>query len=381
MKIIISYVTAGTGHRRAAEAIADAARQSLPGAEVACVDLLTHAPWWVRWAYPTFYRLLVGYLPWCWALGYDALDHPWVFRACQPLRRCWNALMAGRFLRWVRSRQPDVVIATHFFPAEVLGAAHQAGRLSSRVIVVITDLFPHRLWLVPGADAVAVGSHETKALCQQRGVREDRLHVVGIPIGPGFGPSADRSLIASQLKLDPRRRTVLMVSGGMGLGPLHDLVRRVVALEATRPGQLQLLVVCGQNTRLMHQLQEVGAASAMPLRLFGFVDTSIMRELMGASDLLVTKGGGITIMEALATGLPMVFHGVIPGQEQFNAEYVVAGGAGVMTRRRDDVVGIILRVLDEPRQLEVMRAHAVALSKPQAAQQLIELINVAKQTL
>ena len=329
----------------------------------------------MRWGYSHLYRVLVGSLPSVWALSYYALDHPWLFRVWQPLRRRWNDLIASRFVQWVRATQPDVVIATHFFPADALGAARRAGRLTSRLIVVITDLFPHRFWLVPGADAVVVGSHETNVLCQQRGIKADRIHVLGIPIGLGSGASADRSLLARTFGLDPGRRTILVVSGGMGLGPMRHLVRRLVALEAVRPRQLQLLVVCGQNEQLARRLRQLSAASAMPVRVFGFVDT--LRELMLVSDLLVTKAGGMTIMEALALGLPMVFCGVIPGQERFNAAYVVARHAGVMVSNVDEAVGAILRVLDDPIQLEAMRARAVALGKPQAASDLVEHLLVA----
>jgi len=168
--ILISYVTAGTGHRRAAEAIAEAVRKRLPHAQLECVDLLQDSPWWLQWAYPRIYKWFVRYIPSFWAIAYYVLDHPWVFRIVQPWRRRWNWLVARRFVRWVKSVQPDVVVATHFFPADVVAAAKQAGWLTSRLIVVLTDLFPHRLWLAPGAEAVVGGADQTKLICQARGI-------------------------------------------------------------------------------------------------------------------------------------------------------------------------------------------------------------------
>ena len=370
IRILIAFVTAGTGHRRAAEAVAEAARQRLPQAEVFCVDLLTYAPSWLRWIYPRLYACLVRYLPWCWELVYKLLDDPGIFRLIQPWRRRWNVVMARRFISWVEGLAPDVAVATHFFPADVLDTAYRAGKLRSRLIVTITDLFPHRFWLVPKASAFVLGSPQTKALCQHRGVEEGRLHVLGIPVGAKFGEPADRAQLASQLGLDPSRRTMLIASGGMGAGPIGELVRRFLALETTRPQQAQLLVVCGQNKKLERRLARLCATSTTPMRVFGFVQT--MYDLMRVSDLLVTKAGGLTVMEALSVGLPMIFCGTIPGQERLNAEYVIQHAAGVNAREPSAVTNIVLGLLDDPTQLEAMRAHAHSLGRPRAAQELVE---------
>jgi len=372
--ILISYVTAGTGHRRAAEAIAEAVRKRLPHAQLECVDLLQDSPWWLQWAYPRIYKWFVRYIPSFWAIAYYVLDHPWVFRIVQPWRRRWNWLVARRFVRWVKSVQPDVVVATHFFPADVVAAAKQAGWLTSRLIVVLTDLFPHRLWLAPGAEAIVGATDQTKLICQTRGIEAHRIHVIGIPVRAEFSRPGDRHELRQKLGLDPSRVTLLMASGGMGIGPIQRLVRRVLALEQDRPGRLQLLVVCGYNRRLAKRLARVGAGSAMPVRIFEFVEP--MHELMGASDLLVTKAGGLTVVEACALGLPMVFCGTIPGQERFNAQFAVQHGAGVMARSVKEVVSVVLRLLENPGALAEMRTNALALGKPRAAEDLVERLIV-----
>ena len=344
-------------------------RHQCAQAEVVCLDLLAWVPWWLRWTYPKVYQCLVGFLPTLWAIAYYTLDHPWIFRLCQRGRGIWNRAVTGRLTQWAREWQPDVVIATHFFPAEVFGHERRIGRLTAFVIVVITDLFPHRLWLTAGADAFVVGSDKTKQLCQDRGIDGQRLHVLGIPIGSRFCAPQDRSALARQWHLEPGRRTVLIVSGGMGLGPVARLVHRFAEVEYARPGLLQLLVVCGENARLAQRLRARYADSAMPVRVLEFVET--MPELMAASDILVTKAGGLTVMEALAVGVPMVLCGVIPGQERFNAEYVVGHGAALLTSGAEAAVAATLRLATGPQVLEAMRARALALAKPHAAQDIV----------
>jgi len=278
--------------------------------------------------------------------------------------------MARRFLHLVRSLKPDAVITTHFFPTDVLAAAKRAGWLSARLIVVVTDLFPHRMWLVQEADLVVVASDEARAICLRRGIAAERIRVLGVPISQRFRLSCDRAAILQRCGLDGARRTLLVTSGGMGVGPIQHFVERLVVLEAIQPHGLQLLVVCGENDQLRQRLQRLGETASLPVCALGFTDA--MHELMQASDLLITKPGGLTVMEALAVGLPMVFCGTIPGQEQGNADYVVRHGAGLKADQPDRCAATVLQVLEHPVQLQAMRSRALALSRPDAASQVVE---------
>ena len=363
-------MTAGSGHRRAAEAVADAARERLPDAGVRCVDLLDDTPAWVRRVYPWIYQFLVQHAPQCWSLGYRLTDSSFVFPMFQWLRRRWNLASARRFIRSVEAWDPDVVIATHFFPTDVFSAMKTAGRLRARVIIVVTDLFPHRFWLAPGPDALVVGSEEVRRLCEQRGVPSDRLHVLGIPIEAKFRRVKERADIMRELGVDASRRTVLVAAGGMGVGSIEQVVQRLLAAPGAGRLGLQILVVCGDNAQLRQRLASLAAHAAVPVRVFGFVDN--MQELMRASDLMVTKAGGLTVMEALAMGLPMVFSGSIPGQEWYNAEHAIQHGAGISAGNPRQAVDNALELCSHPDRLAAMQAKARALGRTDAAPAIIE---------
>ena len=75
----MTYVTAGAGHRRAAEAIAEALAERLPDAQVMCVDALCYMPAWFRRAYSATYLLLVRRFAWVWQFSYARVDGRWVF--------------------------------------------------------------------------------------------------------------------------------------------------------------------------------------------------------------------------------------------------------------------------------------------------------------
>lgn len=363
-------MTAGTGHRRAAEAIAEAVRRHLPRAQVDCCDVLADTPAWFARTYPRLYRSLVQRCAPLWGWGYRLIDRPWVFRFIQPVRRRWNQAMGRRLLRRLREQPPDVLVATHFFPADLFASAKRAGLLRARLVVIITDLFPHRVWFAEPADAFVVGASPTYELCRQRGLAAQRLHLLGIPVSASFSDPLDREEALRALGLQPGRRTVLIAGGGMGVGPIAELVGRLLVMDADRAQGLQLIVVCGDNDQLRRSLERLSQQARMPIRVLGFVET--MAQLMRVSDLLITKAGGLTITEALATGLPLIICSVIPGQEQLNAGYVVSQGAAIMALHAPEVLDAIRRLLDQPAALRQMQERARALAFPHAADRIVE---------
>jgi processive 1,2-diacylglycerol beta-glucosyltransferase len=162
---------------------------------------------------------------------------------------------------------------------------------------------------------------------------------------------------------------VLVTSGGTTVGRFEPVVNALLALEFVRPGLLQLLVVCGTNDALRRRLAERAARSAMPLRVFGFVD--YMADLMAVSDLVVAKAGGLTVSEALGRSLPLVLYHAIPGQEHMNALYVVRHGAAVMAHTPREAAVAVQRCLSDPAVFASMQDAANTLGHPDAASEIM----------
>ena len=107
----------------------------------------------------------------------------------------------------------------------------------------------------------------------------------------------------------------------------------------------------------------------MPMRVFGFID--YMADLMAASDIVVSKAGGLTVSESLARGKPLVLYHIIPGQERMNAEYVARHGAAVIAPRPSDVARAVRQFAEHPAQAQALRDAARSLSRPRAAQEIV----------
>jgi len=270
------------------------------------------------------------------------------------------------FAEWMLTAQPDVVIATHFFPVEVAAALKRTGCLRSKIVCVITDWLPHAFWLCPGIDRYAVATEATRQALLRRGIPATQVVVTGIPIGQRFTTTLERTVAAKRLGIDPQRFTILIGSGGFGIGPVETIVRALGSMGEPH----QMLVVAGRNEPLRRSVEALRARVRHPMMVYGFVHN--MDECMAASDLLISKAGGLTCAEAMAMGLPMIIVDPIPGQEARNSALLTREGAAIQVERAADVPMQVER-LRSPGALQRLASAAHRLAHPDAARTVVRL--------
>jgi len=157
---------------------------------------------------------------------------------------------------------------------------------------------------------------------------------------------------------------VLVVGGGEGMGPLKEIARGI----ASSGMNLQLAVVCGRNEALRQELESI--SWEIPTHIYGFV--TLMPEMMRAADLIVTKAGPSSVMEAVNAGLPIVLSGALPGQEDGNVKFIVEGGAGSWSPSPDKVVKAIRQLTSDAKLLGEAASAARRLARPNAAFEIAE---------
>ncbi|HLO01904.1 MAG TPA: glycosyltransferase [Symbiobacteriaceae bacterium] len=337
----------GTGHLYAAQAAAEAWQGLAPDWRVTVSNA---SPLLVRGVAAGYLELLQ------WAPGlYRRL-----YQAALPPSAAW--LIRRAFLRPViealRTNRPTVVIATHPFPGRVAAHLKRKGRLNARIAFIVTDFLPHRLWVCPGVDQYFVATSAGAARLRDLGVPPERISVSGIPIRAAF----DRP-IARPLETGPERH-VLVMGGGLGLGPIAEAVGALAAIP--RP-ELRVTVVCGRNEALRSELQEQLSGDHR-FRLLG--ETDQVPDLMREADLLISKPGGLTCCEALASGLPLVLLAPLPGQEEENAEALLLTGAARIAPT-EGVGGLVDHLLwSEAAGVRAMRQCAQSAGRPGAARSI-----------
>ena len=377
-KLLILSVSAGNGHVRAAQAIAATAQSLAPPCTAVHIDAMAHVAAGFRKVYTDWYIQLVNRAPELWSYLHQRTDVTPHHAPSQRLRRGIERLSTGALVREIRREKPDAVICTHFLPAELLMRERNRGRIDYPVWLQITDYDLHNMWLVPGMTGYLAATEEVAFRLRARGVPAERIHVTGIPVMPAFSepdsPSLARDACVAGLGLDPSRPVLLMVSGGAGVGDLPSMVERVLGMGGPdgKPNDFQVVAVAGRNVEAHGRLEALAKRHPGRVAAVGF--TNEMHRMMAASDLVVTKPGGLTVSECLALGKPMLLISPIPGQEEHNAGFLMEEGAAWLAY---DAIGLdykAARLMADPAKLSAMAARSRALGKPQAARSVLQRV-------
>ena len=364
MKVLLVSASAGAGHARAASALEEAFAVAHPDWNVKHIDILDYAGKAYKKAYAGSFLQMVNHAPALWGALYESSDVVKAERKRDRFIQFFDKLQFAEFREYLRDFGPGLLVSTQFLTGQVLAPYRKKGRDTYPMAVVITDFDVHAFWVQPLADRFFVASDEVKFILAARGIPEEKIEVSGIPISQQFLAPWDRDQIRRDLGLSEELPAVLVMSGGAGVGAMRE------AVEAALEGPpVSVLAISGKNAALKADLESVRVPPGSRLVVFGFV-TDIAR-LMAASDLAITKSGGLTTSECLAMGLPMLVRDPIPGQEERNADYVVEAGAGVRVNGTHSLRFKLQRLLSNPERLAAMKAAAREASHPAAANTIV----------
>jgi len=337
-RVLILFSDTGGGHRAAARALTDALKQLDPRCVVTVADpLITQGPEVVR-RLASLYSPLIQRSRVAWGAVYHSSNTKPTFAA---IRAVFGRGVRNAISELLQQHDPDVILSVHPLLNHVAHQAIQKGGRPRALMTVITDLVDfHRGWTFSQADLVVAPTELARKVALRRRVPADRVKLLGLPVDLRFRPPAPGEKLALRRRfgLEETRFTVLAMGGAAGVGNLLKQVR-VLAWE---PHQWQVVAVCGRNEKLRRRLARVRFAT--PTLILGFVD--YMPELMRACDVVVTKAGPGAIAEALATGVPVLITGFLPGQESPNVDFVVEAGFGAFTPKENELLDEV-RVLAE----------------------------------
>jgi len=366
-RILIVYATAGAGHKKAALSIKKAFDEMGDAADVEIMDSLDHMSAFFKWTYPNFYIFLVSRAPFLWGLGYYVLDNRFFYGLTSWIRHLTNWAHSRRLARFLREKKYDVIISTHFLDTDVISMEGKK-RIGSLLINVVTDFRLHSFWVASAVDIYVVAHEKAKKdFIEKYGVAKENVKVLGIPVDPVFARDKGIAALSEKLGLDREKFTVLIGSGGFGVGPVLELVKAFDGISIP----VELLVVCGKNESLRASIEEVSRTSSVLTKVYGFVDN--MDELMTVSDVIVTKTGGMMSSEALAKGLPIVGIASIPGQETRNFKILIESGVALEGKCAAEVPAIIERLYKDKGLMDGIKERIKAIEKPNASRDIARL--------
>lgn len=364
-KVLVLSASAGAGHVRAAEALVRAFDRTGLAREVRHVDALQLTNKVFRNLYSRAYIELVDRAPEVLGWLYDFLDDPW---EKERRRLAWDKLNTVPFRRMLARERPDLVVCTHFLPAEIMSWMKAKEKLTSPQTIVVTDFDVHAMWLCHHYEEYFVALDETREHLVRLGIPPEKVTATGIPIDPVFAEPKDKVAMRAKLGLARDTTVVLLSAGGFGVGPVEHIVTTLLGLRH----RAEIVAICGRNAELHGRLAALAAqAVGGPNRLHVVGYTTDMDEYMTAADVLVGKPGGLTTSEALAKGLLFVIVNPIPGQEERNSDHLLEQGAAIRCNNLPVLAWKLDALLDDAPRVAAMCARVRALARPTAALDIV----------
>lgn len=360
-RVLLLHVTVGTGHKRAAEALYKAFDELQPG-KVQIEDVLDHTPRFFSRAYADAYIELSDHAALLWGYFYNQTrDDPDVSRIINNIRKLVEGTSTTGLKKVIKAFDPDIIICTHFLPMELLANLKRHDKLSRPVYCVITDYVAHTFWTYTELDGYFVGNAQTRAQLIERGIPASRITVSGIPIDPAIAEPKEATAMRQRHGFALDAPLITLFGGGIPAEQVRAAAMRM--LQSTLAGTL--VIVAGRNKTLTNALHGLEPGATLDLRLLGFID--YVDDLVTASDLVITKAGGLIVSEVLARGTPLLVTNPTPGHEDWNADAVVSSGAGLQVRMIEAVPETVQRLFQQPHRLADMRSGARAAGHPRAA--------------
>ncbi len=366
-KILILTADAGFGHRSAARAVAAAIEEKYGDeCQVEIVNPLDdRRTLFILRDSQADYDVIVRNLPELYRLGYEVSDAP----IPTAIMESTLTLLLFEVLRdLIVEKKPDMIVTTYPLYLAPLDAICKVYQASIPVFSIITDLADvHRIWFSGPVTACLAPTGHIKKQAVASGVPEDRVHITGIPVSPYLiNETRGKKVIRANLGWNPDLPTILVV-GSKRVSSIEENLQ--VLNHFGRP--LQLVVSAGNDEGLFKDLQKI--EFHQKTHLYKFVEN--MAEMMLAADAIICKAGGLIVTESLACGLPMLLIDILPGQEMGNAEYVLAGGAGDLSKSQMDTLCVLSHWFGDDASLLKQRTEAAKkLGRPAAAFDAAEII-------
>ena len=284
----------------------------------------------------------------------------------------WSRIMFPAFNDYIRENKPLAVVATHITGANVAAGARVITGIDYPLICVPTDYEVEGWWPHLDTDIFCVANEFMAETLRPRKVPDAKIRITGIPIRAGFDEPYDRDEELKKFDL-PCDKTVVLVMAGASLP--QPYVRFRAAIEKTLPflrgfEDMHFVFLPGKDKEYATKLRTL--FDAMKLENVTVLDyVNDMASLMHACDLAILKSGGLTVTECLCAHLPMILLGKSYGQEKANTTMLTGMGASMHVTTARELVVTLKHLHEHPESLKALLINGSTLRRPHAAEDIV----------
>ena len=363
--ILVVTASMGSGHNKAANAVAEAIKRKYPVNKINVIDFMSTETAYFNSLVKDIYLKMLDHTPSVYEFFYKFTSDSTKGSTIQSV---FAHAMKKDMRELIKKYEADMVICTHPFPCAAASYLKQTGEINIPLITVMTDFCVHQFWLYKNIDIYFTANDLLKKEMVNQGLLEERIFVTGIPVGYNFRVDYNRDDLLTKFKLEKDKPVALIMGGGLGLGGVKNALCQLERLKK----DIQILVITGANVALWSEMNEYAQHSKHKIFVWGYSHN--IQEFMSVATFLISKPGALTISEALTRELPMILHDPIPGPEVDNAKFVSDNGAASWVRHQDTLDAVVREVLSDATILPKLRNNAKVLKKPYASDNIADVI-------
>lgn len=363
--ILVVTASMGSGHNKAANAVAEAIKRKYPVNKINVIDFMSTETAYFNSLVKDIYLKMLDHTPSVYEFFYKFTSDSTKGSTIQSV---FAHAMKKDMRELIKKYEADMVICTHPFPCAAASYLKQTGEINIPLITVMTDFCVHQFWLYKNIDIYFTANDLLKKEMVKQGLLEERIFVTGIPVGYNFRVDYNRDDLLTKFKLEKDKPVALIMGGGLGLGGVKNALCQLERLKK----DIQILVITGANVALWSEMNEYAQHSRHKIFVWGYSHN--IQEFMSVATFLISKPGALTISEALTRELPMILHDPIPGPEMDNAKFVSDNGAAIWVRHQDTLDAVVREVLSDATILPKLRNNAKVLKKPYASDNIADVI-------
>lgn len=370
-KVLIFYASFGGGHLSAANSIKQCIDENFPDFKTNLVDCMLYVNKPINKISTTAYKEIAKKFPWAWGEVYSHSQKGPIAHISSTA----NNLMARKLLKLLREYNPDIIISTHPFGSQMVSYLKRKALIDCKLATIMTDFAPHEQWLVGKeyVDYFFVSHEKMRQQLISDGISEDKVFATGIPLSNRFLMHYDKIEIMNSLELNPDKKVILFFGGGeFGLGREQTL--KLLKSFILNVKNHQIVAISGKNKKMKEAFDKLVVQEEAQDIVKVLDYTKQVPELMSISDLVVTKPGGLTTTESLASGLPMIVINPIPGQEEENAEFLESSGVAIWIKKHDDFNNVIANILSDEKKLHQMKINTKLLAKKNSTRDICNIV-------
>ena len=297
-KVLIFYATYGGGHLSAARSVKEYLENHYPDVEIRLVDCVKYVNKTLDKVTTTAYNEMAKKVPWAWGKIYSNSQKGIFAKVSNDS----NKLMSIKLNKLLQEFSPDLVISTHPFGSQMCTILKKKEKIHAKIATIMTDYAPHDQWLVNSdlIDYFFVSHEGMKQSLMEKGIEEKKIFATGIPLSNRFLQHYNKTEILEEFGLVENKKTVLFFAGGeFGLGKsrTYDMLRTF----AQSFHNIQVVAISGRNPKMKRSFEYLVEQEKKQdcIKILDY--TTKVPELMSISDLVVTKPGGLTTSESLAS--------------------------------------------------------------------------------